>query len=188
MLFLLKYILNISFFKVCLKRYFVNDSVLPFILTSLIFFSAFILLFYFLYMLFKKLFYFFKDFINFGYIFVGLIHIIFLRFFSNFFFVFFLFLYRIRFFFLFGASYFDSIPKIFYDRFFGVKGEFLMNFYNFTHKFIFYDDFNSPLSIFTNDYIVDASKNFHLSKKLYNHFIDILLVQNKLRSFFFSKI
>jgi hypothetical protein len=96
-----------------------------------------------------------------------------------------LFVYRIRFFFLIGASYYDPLSKIFFDNFSSIKGEFLMDFYNFSSRYLFENDFNVPLSIFNKIPFFDGSKNVFYVKTYSRFFSHFLESQIKVRSFFF---
>ena len=95
------------------------------------------------------------------------------------------FLHRIRFSFFSGVSYYDPLIKIFSQNSAVLKGEVLMDFYNFSNKFIFEDSFNLPVSIFSISSIFDPSKNFYFFNYLQCSFFQILQTQNKIRTFFF---
>jgi len=94
-------------------------------------------------------------------------------------------LHRIRFFFLLGASSYDPLTKIFFDSVSVLKGEFLMDFYNVSSKFIFSDDFNLPTSIFSKTPAFDSSKNFFYMQVFYNLFTRAIAVQQNVRNFYF---
>lgn len=98
-----------------------------------------------------------------------------------------LFFYRLRFFFFFGSSSYDPLAKIFFDNFALLKGEFLMDFYNDSNKYLFENNLNVPLSIFSRVPLFDSAKNFFFVKALYNIFSEVISTQNKIRSFFFFK-
>lgn len=97
----------------------------------------------------------------------------------------FIILHRIRFFLLLGASSYDPLTKIFFDSVSALKGEFLMDFYNVSSKFIFSDDFNLPTSIFSKTPAFDSSKNFFYMQVFYNLFARVLAVQQNVRNFYF---
>lgn len=108
---------------------------------------------------------------------------------TNHFFVFFLdflfFFHKIRFVFFFGTSYFDPLLKVFMDRISILKGELLMDFYNFSNKFVFEDSFNIPISIFSYTPFFEPSRNFYHVKTLYNLQNNLIQVQNRSRTFFY---
>lgn len=105
--------------------------------------------------------------------------------FFSFFLDFLFFIHRIRFVFFSGTSYYDPLTKIFLDKFSILKGEFLMDFYNFSNKFIFENDFNVPISIFSQTPVVEPGRNFYLVKTYFNLQSEMIQVQNKSRSFFY---
>lgn len=98
---------------------------------------------------------------------------------------FFLLIHRLRFFFLLGASSYDPLTKIFYDSISVLKGELLMEFYNFSSKFIFDEDFNLPTSIFSKTPIFDNARNFFYMQVFSNLFERVLVAQHSIRTFFF---
>ena len=93
--------------------------------------------------------------------------------------------YRVRFFLLLGSSYYDPLSKIFLDNLSSLKGEFLMDFYNFSNKFLFENDFNVPLFLFPKLPLFDSSKNSFLTLSLSRLYLTILEHQNRLRSYFY---
>lgn len=105
--------------------------------------------------------------------------------FSIFFLNFLFFFHRIRFVFFFGTSYFDPLLKVLMDRISILKGELLMDFYNFSNKFIFEESFNIPISIFSYTPFFEPSKNFYHVKILYNLQNNLLQIQNRSRTFFY---
>ena len=71
------------------------------------------------------------------------------------------------------------------DRISILKGELLMDFYNFSNKFVFEDSFNIPISIFSYTPFFEPSRNFYHVKTLYNLQNNLIQVQNRSRTFFY---
>jgi hypothetical protein len=182
--FVLSSFINLLFFKVFSKYKFSDLSFLFFIF---IFINIFLLLIsiFFVLVIFIKL-------VEFVKIIEGFLNFIILNFrnwFLSHFFLFFLdflfFIHKIRFIFFSGTSYYDPLTKIFLDKFSILKGELLMDFYNFSNKFVFENDFNIPISIFSSTPVFEPSRNFYLTKTYFNLQNEMMQMQNRSRSFFY---
>lgn len=181
--FLLNFI-NLLFFKAFLKFKISDVSYFYFIVVS-VFFFFFIIVIFFLYFIFFKLTQFLKLVNNFIILIFSNLRNWVLNHFFLFFLDFLFFIHKTRFVLFSGTSYYDPLTKIFFDKFSILKGEFLMDFYNFSNKFIFENDFNVPISIFSQTPIFEPSRNFHLVKIYFNLHTQLIQIQNKSRSFFY---
>jgi len=182
------FFLLLQFFKVLHsnnKAVFLCDGFF-FLLLFVICLFIFVFVFaYLVYILFKQFFSLMFVFLEFIMLFFFLLRRKFFKFLLFFFLDVLLFFYRLRFFFFFGASIQDPLVKIFFDTFSPLKGEILMDFFNFSHKYFFDNDFNIPLSIFARTPLFDSAKNSFFIKIIYNLFLEILQKQNKLRSYYY---
>jgi hypothetical protein len=66
-----------------------------------------------------------------------------------------------------------------------LKGEILMQFYNFTHRHVFEDTNNMPISLFSFESFFDAAKNVFIMKSYHTNLLRSIFVQNKVRNFYF---
>jgi hypothetical protein len=175
-----------SFFKVFFfkKVYYTVDLLFCLLFLIIGAFMIFLLFFFYFFLVwFKK--FFFENFKSFIYLFLNNFELKLNKFFFNFLFFILFFFYRLRFFFFFGSSNFDPISKSLIDNFFNLKNEILMNFYNFTHRYIFSNQFNVPISIFQYESFFDPSRVFFFFRNFYALFYKLNLEQQKIRAFFY---
>lgn len=174
-----------TFFKVFIFRYFlIIDVYLGF---YCFFFLLIGCLLFLLFIIFKNLLKNFGILFCFFFLIVRILKFFFFKFLLNIFILFILFFYRIRFFFFFGASYTDPLNKIMFDNLFNLKGEFLMQFYNFTHRYIFENFINVPISVFSFDSFFDSTKFFYYLKIYHRMYMNLVVIQNKVRTFYFFR-